>query len=161
MKNTAIWRVFTAIALAIVAGLFTGPQTEVLDVNLIQLYGAVGQVFLNALRLIVVPLVCSSIILATAHMGSDASFKSLGAKSFGYFILTTSLAMLVGYFMVITFQPGAGGEGIVIQGYLDAGKLQEMQAQANEGAFEKISELLVRLVRQILCQPLLKDRCWG
>lgn len=146
MKNSALWRVFIAIALAIVAGLLTGPKTEILDVNLVQLYGALGQVFLNSLKLIVVPLVCSSIVMATAHMGGDKSFKTLGTKSFGYFILTTVLAMFVGYFMMVAVHPGVGQEGVVIQGVIDSSKLQEMQAQADEGAFDKIADLLTRLV---------------
>lgn len=146
MKNSAIWRVLIAISLAILVGLLTGPKTEILNINLIELYGAIGQLFLNAMRLIVVPLVCSSIILATANMGSDATFKSLGARSLCYFILTTSVAMLVGYFMVIIFQPGSREEGLMPQGILDPTKLLEMQAQADVGAFDRIVDVFLRLV---------------
>ena len=73
MKNSAILRVFGAIILAVSAGCFTGRDTAIFEINLLQLYGVVGQTFLNALKLIAVPLVSSSIIIATARMGSDSA----------------------------------------------------------------------------------------
>ena len=118
MKNSAILRVFGAIILAVIAGCFTGRDTAIFEINLLQLYGVVGQTFLNALKLIAVPLVSSSIIIATARMGSDSAFKVLGFKSFGYFISTTVLAMLVGYFCVTILQPGIGQDGSVGQSYI-------------------------------------------
>ena len=147
MKNSTLWRVLAAIFLAVLAGYFTGPETAFLGLNLRQVYGLAGQLFLNALMLVVVPLVCSSIITGTARMGTDKAFKSLGAKTFGYFISTTFLAILVGYFLVQSFAPGLGQESSMNQALaIDAGRLQAIQNQAQESAFQKVEQLLLRLV---------------
>ena len=42
MKISPIWRVFIAIFLAVIVGSLTSKDAEVLDINLIQLYGSVG-----------------------------------------------------------------------------------------------------------------------
>ncbi len=147
MKNSTLWQVLAAIALAVLAGYLTGPDTAVLGLNLRQAYGLAGQLFLNALTLVVVPLVCSSIITGTARMGTDKAFKSLGAKTFGFFISTTFLSILVGYFLVQGFAPGLDLPGDMSQSFLaDAGRLQAIQSQAQEGAFQKVEQLLLRLV---------------
>lgn len=148
MKSFAIWRIFLALGLAVIAGCLTGPETSVFDVKLLQIYGIVGQLFLNALTLIVVPMVCSSIIIATARMGADAAFKTLGIRSFVYFIATTLVAMCVGYALITFFQPGGSLGGVLAQGAIpiDEARLQELQGQAGQGAFEKVEQILVRLV---------------
>lgn len=146
MKNSMLLNVFIALALALVAGILTSPETSLFDVPVVQLYGLVGKIFLNALTLVVVPLVCSSIITGTARMGADSAFKTLGTKTFFYFIGTTLLAILVGYVLMITFQPGVGQQGALAESFVDASRLQELQSQAQEGGFQKIEQLLLRLV---------------
>ena len=161
MKNSAILRVFGAIILAVIAGCFTGRDTAIFEINLLQLYGVVGQTFLNALKLIAVPLVSSSIIIATARMGSDSAFKVLGFKSFGYFISTTVLAMLVGYFCVTILQPGIGQDGSVGQSYISAEQLKVMQSEADQGVFEKIELILLRMVPSNIVQAAAEGQILG
>ena len=55
MKNSMLLKVFLAIALAVIAGLLTGPDSGVFGVTFLQIYNLIGQLFLNALSLVVVP----------------------------------------------------------------------------------------------------------
>src|SRR5690349_9138407 len=96
MKNGMILKVLLAMALAVLAGWATGPTTTIFGVPYLSLYNLIGQLFLNALSLVVVPLVAASIITGIAKLGSEHSFGSVGLKTLGYFILTTFLAILVG-----------------------------------------------------------------
>lgn len=146
MKNTMLLKVFFALILAVLAGYFTTPDAAIFNVPIVQFYGLIGKLFLNALTLVVVPLVCSSIITGTARMGSDSGFKTLGTKTFVCFVGTTFLAVCVGYILMITLQPGSGQQGILAQSLVDVTKLQELQSQAQEGGFQKIEQLLLRLV---------------
>ena len=104
-----------------------------------------GKFFLNALTLIVVPLVCSSIIMAMARMGADSSFKSLGAKSIGYFVLTTLLAMVVGYVFVILLHPG-GGLDVMLRGGVSEMGIQKLHGHAEQSAYVMIEQLILKLV---------------
>ncbi|MEM9251654.1 MAG: dicarboxylate/amino acid:cation symporter [Planctomycetota bacterium] len=74
-----------------------------------------GDLFLNGLKLIIVPLVTSSIILAIAHLGHSDAFGRLGIKTLIYYGATSLIAVLIGLVLINTFAPGfnAAGQGIL------------------------------------------------
>jgi DAACS family dicarboxylate/amino acid:cation (Na+ or H+) symporter len=70
--------------------------------------GPIGQVFLRLLLMTVIPLVFASLAVGVAQLGDLADLGRIGARTFGYFILTTGLAVIVGLVLVNTVRPGAG-----------------------------------------------------
>ena len=81
-KSSLLIQVLIAIALALLIGGFSRPDSELFGIPYIKLFGFLGQLFLNALTLLVVPLVGSSIVSGISQMGKDKSFGRLGAKTF-------------------------------------------------------------------------------
>lgn len=147
MKNKSLWQVAASIFLAVLAGYLTGPDSAILGVNLRQIYGLVGQLFLNALTLVVVPLVCSSIITGTARMGTDKAFKSLGLKTFAFYASTTLMAILIGYFLVQGFGPGIDQSDTLNKALVtDTSRLQTLQNQATGDPFQKFEQIFFRLI---------------
>lgn len=145
MKNQILLKVFLAIILAVIAGWLTGPESHILGVKYVRIFGLIGQLFLNALTLVMVPLVVSSIITGTARMGGERSFGTLGAKTFGYFIGTSLLAILVGLFFSILIAPGASS--VPLTSIAEAGRMTEITAQTLQGdGFDKISQILFKIV---------------
>ncbi len=71
----------------------------------------VGDMFINGLKLIIVPLVTSSIVLAVAGMGSGSGFGRLGFKTLGYYLTTSAIAITIGLVLVNVFTPGTNSEG--------------------------------------------------
>ncbi len=71
----------------------------------------VGQMFLDGLKLIIVPIVSSSIILAVATIGSGRDFGRLGAKTLLYYLCTSTIAVLIGLVAVNAIRPGVDAEG--------------------------------------------------
>ena len=100
-------QVLIAIALAMLIGGFSSPDSELFGVAYIKLFGFLGQLFLNALTLLVVPLVGSSIVNGISQMGKDKSFGRLGAKTFFFYIFTTFLAVITGLVFVNLIKPGS------------------------------------------------------
>ncbi len=100
------WPVFIAIALAIVVGTLMGKSGEILGIPLYSTFDVVGTLFLNALTLVVVPLVASSIITGIARVGGDSALGRLGGKMFGFYFLTTFMATVIGVICVNLIQPG-------------------------------------------------------
>src|SRR5437870_3928894 len=96
MKNGIFIKVLIAMVLAVAAGIITGPAMAIFGVPFVKIYSLIGKLFLNALNLVMVPLVVSSIISGTARMGADGTLGTLGVKTLGFFLLTTALAILVG-----------------------------------------------------------------
>ncbi|MEX1026159.1 MAG: dicarboxylate/amino acid:cation symporter [Planctomycetota bacterium] len=70
----------------------------------------VADLFMSLLKMLIVPIVLSSIIAGVANVRGVADLKRLGGKTFGYYIMTSLLAILVGQILVTLVQPGAGAE---------------------------------------------------
>ncbi|HVX01494.1 MAG TPA: cation:dicarboxylase symporter family transporter, partial [Candidatus Babeliaceae bacterium] len=106
-KSSLLWQVLIAITLAFIVGGLSAPDARVFGIPYIQLCGFLGQLFLNAMTLLMIPLVASAIIHGISQMGKDQSFGKLGAKTFFFYILTTFLAVLTGLVFVNLIHPGA------------------------------------------------------
>ena len=143
MKNNVLAKVFISLFLAAIAGFYTEVNSEIFGVPLIRLYALIGQLFLNALTLVVVPLVASSIITGTARIGSDDSFNKLGKKTFGYFMLNGLLAILVGFIVVNLLNPGAGIDVSKIKSTIP---LQVVETMAQGDTFSKFAEIFLKLI---------------
>lgn len=139
MKNQLLIKVVVAIVLAVLAGWWTGPDHKILGIHFVQIYTLIGQLFLNALNLIVVPLVASSIIIGTARLGSDATLGSMGFKTFGFYLLTTFLAVLIGLGGFLLISPQVSPETVAT--------LSKLSTSIAEGStFERISQIFLRIV---------------
>ncbi len=66
-----------------------------------------GDIFINVLKLIAVPLVLFSIMSGVASLGDPAKLGRLGIKTVTTYVLTTMTAVIVGLFLVNLMQPGA------------------------------------------------------
>ena len=66
----------------------------------------IGDLFLNGLKLVVVPLVVSSIVLSIAGLGKKAGFGRMATGTLLYYMCTSLLAILIGLGMVNLLQPG-------------------------------------------------------
>lgn len=71
-KSSLLIQVLIAIALAMVVGGLSSPDAVLFSVPYIQLFGFLGKLFLNALTLLVVPLVGSSIVNGISSMGKTS-----------------------------------------------------------------------------------------
>ncbi|HXV59445.1 MAG TPA: dicarboxylate/amino acid:cation symporter, partial [Vicinamibacteria bacterium] len=67
-----------------------------------------GQIFLNMLFMVVVPIVFASLALGVAKLGHVGQFGRLSFHTFSYFVLTTTASALLGLLLVNVFQPGRG-----------------------------------------------------
>jgi proton glutamate symport protein len=69
-----------------------------------------GDLFLRALRMIIIPLIFSSLAAGVASIGSSGNLGRLGLKTLSYYIITSLIAILTGLFMVNIFKPGVGAD---------------------------------------------------
>lgn len=68
----------------------------------------VGRLFLNAIRLVVVPLVLVSLTLGTAAIGDIRRLGRIGGKTMAIYLSTTVLAVSIGFGLASAVQPGSG-----------------------------------------------------
>lgn len=100
------WQIFIALGLAVMAGLWSGKEGTLFGLVLYDVYAFVGQLFLNALKMLIVPLVISSIIVGIAGIGSSGALGRLGGKTLLYYMATSLFAILVGLAVVNMILPG-------------------------------------------------------
>ena len=67
-----------------------------------------ADIFLALLKMLIVPIVLTSIITGVASVGSMGDLRRLGGKTFAYYLATSMLAILVGQVLVNVIRPGDG-----------------------------------------------------
>jgi DAACS family dicarboxylate/amino acid:cation (Na+ or H+) symporter len=103
-------RILIGLAVGVVAGvsvnqMFGGDHPRVLWVidNLTQ---PIGQLFLNLLLMIVVPLVFSSLVVGVAGIGDIRKLGRVGLKTFAYTLVISGISVVIGLTLANTIKPG-------------------------------------------------------
>jgi Na+/H+-dicarboxylate symporter len=100
------WQILIAIALAGIAGWLTGETATIGTVRWYSIFDFFGTLFINALKMLIVPLICSSIIVGVAGIGSSGNLGRLGGRTLLFYATTTLSAILVGLILVNLVEPG-------------------------------------------------------
>lgn len=98
LKNLGFW-ILAAMVAGIVVGVAMGDCAA--------MFKPLGDVFIQLIKMLVVPLVAVSIISGAATLGGSRSAGRIGVVSIGYIMLTTLLAVGVAIVAGLVFQPGA------------------------------------------------------
>lgn len=101
MKLKLHTKIFIAILLGVLAGLFLKEYTPTF-------IAPFGQVFMRLLKLLVIPVVFTSVTLGIVSIGDSKHLGSIGTKSFLYFISTGFIATTIGLFLANILKPGVG-----------------------------------------------------
>ena len=67
-----------------------------------------GNLFIRALKMLIIPLILSSLISGITSIGSGSNLGRLGLKTLLYYVMTSLFAILVGQALVNLFKPGVG-----------------------------------------------------
>lgn len=101
LKLKLHWQILIALLLAIPFGYYLPEQTNSIS--------WLGDVFLRALNMIIIPLIFSSIVSGMTSMGGTGkSLGRLGLKTITYYIGTSLIAILTGLILVNLIRPGVG-----------------------------------------------------
>ena len=102
LKLKLHWQILIAFVIAIILGISIPEQSGYVR--------WLGDLFLRALKMIIVPLVFSSIVSGVANLGSTSSLGRLGIKTITYYLTTSVFAILTGLFLVDIIKPGVGAD---------------------------------------------------
>jgi proton glutamate symport protein len=107
MQRIALhWQILAAILLAALAGWLGGADAGIGSFKFLDLYTLLGALFLKALKMVVVPLIATSIICGIANAANQSNLGRLGIKVFLYVFITMLLASLLGLALVNIINPG-------------------------------------------------------
>lgn len=102
-----------------------------------------GQIFLNLLFMLVVPLMFSALVLGVAELGDIASLGRLGWKTLNYTAVVTALAVGIGLLCVNLLQPGTHMDPALVEQAMSNAKTGEIISKGNE---LRLMDLLVNIV---------------
>ncbi len=77
-----------------------------------------GELFLSLLKMVVIPLIFTSVFMSMLQMGGMGEFRDLGFKTFFLYLITTSLSVITGLVLVSLLEPRAPLEGKALTGSL-------------------------------------------
>jgi len=127
LKIKLHWQILIALILAVLFGYYI-PQG-------IKYVGWMGDIFLRALKMVIIPLIFSSIISGVTSMGEGKNLGRLGLKTMFYYLSTSILAILTGLIIVNVVKPGIG---------VDLGFSQSVEGLAEKAG--SVDDILYRLV---------------
>ena len=102
MKTSSPHFLLISMLLGILSGILLGGFAPSIGLNI----AFIGDLFLQALFALVVPLVVSSMIVGIASLGDVRKLGSIGFRTVAFFMTTTGLAVLVGLILVVVIHPG-------------------------------------------------------
>ena len=99
--NTPLWkRILLALVLGVIVGAIWGEGAQSIR--------WIGDLFIRAIQMVVVPLVFITIVAGVVSMGDPKRLGSLGAKTLALYMVTTLIAITIGLTLAALIQPGVG-----------------------------------------------------
>ncbi len=159
------WLILIALVLGVLAGwvtqtAFGGDIDAVKESKTLALYDLLGsKIFIGLLKMIIVPLIFSSIVTGIAGLHKVEGFARLGGKTLAYYIGSSAVAIVIGLTVVNVIQPGLvdGKPNPVVEKFIAdnrddfEAKGNEIAASANKVEDEKsklgaVGDLIVRMI---------------
>jgi len=101
-NNWLLYFILVGIVLGGICGWWFGPQMTAVD--------WIGEIFLNALKMLVIPLIVSSLIVGISGLGDITKVGKTGVITLFYFMTTTAFSVVIGLCMVNLMKPGESVE---------------------------------------------------
>jgi Na+/H+-dicarboxylate symporter len=94
------WQILIGILLGILFGIYFTSSIPFMSI--------VGKLFIRALKMIVIPLIFSSLISGVTNIQNNRTIGRIGLKTLLYYLSTSLLAIISGLLLVNYFKPGVG-----------------------------------------------------
>jgi proton glutamate symport protein len=105
-KPAPVVLILIAMAIGALTGWLLGPDASLGSIKLIPLFDVIGTLFINLLKMLIVPLILASVITGVAGLGAGPDLGRLGGKTLVFYVITTLIAVLIALTLVNLIQPG-------------------------------------------------------
>lgn len=144
-KFTLAYQILVGLVLGIIVGavFYGNPGVE-------KYLQPIGTVFLNMIKMIVVPIIISTLVIGVAGTGDLKKLGKLGGKSLIYFEVVTTIAIIVGLLAANIFQPGDG----IDMTSLSKGNIDQYVETTEEVQSHGMLDILVSIVPSNIFQAM-------
>ena len=142
------WHIFLAIIAGVIFGNYIHENPDFL-VPFIKILNIIGQAFIRVIQMVVIPLVCSAIVVGISSIGDSKQIGKFGKKMILYYGIITVLAVSLGALLVLVIKPGVG-----VQEYISQASALELQNQVNSAIAAQKGQLGNMFLNMIPQNPL-------
>ncbi|MBN3786630.1 glutamate/aspartate:proton symporter GltP [Burkholderia sp. Ac-20353] len=128
------WQIVIGLVVGIATGLVLNRFPPLRDAAVSGFLQPAGDIFIKLIRMIVVPIVFTSMVIGIAGVGDGKSLGRIGLKTLVYFEVVTTIAIVLGLVIGNVLQPGVGTD-LSQLGHADISRYQQatQQVQAHHG----------------------------
>ena len=147
-KISLAWQILTALVLGIVVGAVLHNQPDNREWLATNILSPAGDIFIHLIKMIVVPIVISSLIVGIAGVGDAKKLGRIGVKTILYFEVITTIAIVVGITLANVFQPGTGIDMSTLA-TVDISKYEATTAEVQGGPHSLVTTILSLIPQNI------------
>ena len=147
-KISLAWQILTALVLGIVVGAVLHNQPDNREWLVANILSPAGDIFIHLIKMIVVPIVISSLVVGIAGVGDAKKLGRIGVKTILYFEVITTLAIVVGITLANVFQPGTGIDMSTLA-TVDISKYEVTTAEVQGGPHSLVTTILSLIPQNI------------
>lgn len=141
IKISLAWQILIALILGIIAGTVLHNQPESRDWLIANVLKPAGDIFIHLIKMIVVPIVVSSLIIGIAGVGDAKKLGRIGVKTIVYFEIITTIAIVLGITLANVFHPGTGIDMSTLT-TVDISKYEATTEQVQNGPHSLVTTIL-------------------
>ncbi|CAI1842386.1 Glutamate-aspartate carrier protein [Serratia quinivorans] len=141
VKISLAWQIMIALALGIIVGAVLHNQTESREWLVSNILSPAGDIFIRLIKMIVVPIVISTLVVGIAGVGDAKKLGRLGLKTIIYFEVITTIAIVVGLTLANVFQPGHGIDMSTLTA-VDISQYEKTTEQVQSGSHSLVATIL-------------------
>ena len=131
------WQIFIAMGIGALLGLiYQNMYHGSPEGSLYQMIISLGTIFIRLLKMVIVPLIFTSIVTGVSGIGGGKNLGRIGIKTFLYYLTTSLCAILIGLTLTNIIQPG-DGVNLGTQDAFDHSKLQKSGS---------LADILIRMI---------------
>jgi Na+/H+-dicarboxylate symporter len=135
MDRRLTWYILGGMILGVIVGgiIFYAAKWGFIEVAMVDSitpwFKLLSDIFLNLIKLLVAPLILSTIVVGIAHMGDSAALGRIGFRAIAWFITASFISIGLGLLMVNLLEPGVGVDiGAAKDAATKIGEVKELKA---------------------------------
>lgn len=134
------YQILIALLLAAVVGSILNVDSAILNIKFLDVFDFGGTIFLNLLKMVIVPLIITAMITSVIKIAEHKSFVLLGKKGALYYVATSLFAVIIGLFFVNLIAPGEG------QNIFNQAATSQIQDKLTDKDLGSIVEIFIRMI---------------
>jgi Na+/H+-dicarboxylate symporter len=128
------FQIIVAMIIGTIVGIIMGKDAS--------MFAPLGDIFIQLIKMLVIPLVAFSIISGAAALGATKSAGKLGIGTFAFYMITTAFAVVLGIVMGEVFQPGVGLDVAQVEHMFDYKASVDTLSAAQPGFWDILKSII-------------------